>query len=88
MVSINRLLWKVLCNGVLKINIDDAFDISSKRHGVQGLVVVEIAEARAVLLGLSLVVDKGRSSVVVESNSLSVVNLCKGLYSMVYSKGL
>ncbi|KAL5823849.1 hypothetical protein ACOSQ4_021749 [Xanthoceras sorbifolium] len=44
----------------------------------QGFSSVEVAEARAILGGLSLAVDNGWYPIFIESDSLNVVRLCKG----------
>ncbi|KAL5781808.1 hypothetical protein ACOSP7_006837 [Xanthoceras sorbifolium] len=44
-----------------------------------GLFSVEVSEAKAILAGLSLAVEKGWFSLIIESDALNVVNLCNGV---------
>ncbi|KAL5797546.1 hypothetical protein ACOSQ2_002366 [Xanthoceras sorbifolium] len=69
-----------------KINIDAAFDLHLERHSIvsaatqvfEGLVEVELADAKAVLLGLQLGVDDDLCDVVLESDSSNVIKLIYG----------
>ncbi|KAL5856861.1 hypothetical protein ACOSQ3_004319 [Xanthoceras sorbifolium] len=67
------------CFGLGLIFRDDSgFSVCAKSQVCCGFVSVEVAEARAVLKGVSLAVELDFFPLFIEFDSLSVVQLCKG----------
>ncbi|KAL5740942.1 hypothetical protein ACOSQ2_030122 [Xanthoceras sorbifolium] len=67
------------CYGVGLIFRDDSgFPVLVKSQLCSGSISVEVAEARAVLEGVSLAVELAFFPLSIESDSLSVVQLCRG----------